>query len=1494
MPTNRNSNSNNYSQAQTVPTDPNESNNSKWREILSKMKENCYKAETSDEIKAMIKEYFRTHNYERAISSQSEFFATSSSCSNTGKGKIGIYRETGEVTIYEVPKEGSIKEIKSYNPIEHTPLYMKFNEDANALLVVGYGTIHIFSDYNNIQNKEVVTFHLDDLKSYADFSEEEEGYRSNFDISGNQEFVVAVSSNNRTMIVCNIKNQKKLKEISFMELDRTYSPEDLIGATPKECYFFSNSSKTAIFFKNGGIQIYDVFGTEVTKYKTIEAPKISGISIVNVNNLFMTKEANFATFRAVTEPSHAYMSRRDDNTRNRVQMRQSRKGGKLVMEATVVEAPKSKNLQPIPEEDEPSEVTRAKQSVNLQSIPRTTMSQSVRKLENQAMYTTTTRKVEPPHEINRGSVYYNDQRVQEPTQGGNNYYSMGNSRRPGLAEQTEIVVIVKVENDKLVLVQAIPDENNFKFVSISMTNDKKHLFLGVKKDEKAQKDLRSYIWQYYWDDKSKLFIQTLVKNLGIFEIKHMMVNETTEELTYIGERKLRVMKYNKQDPDKSQNLTKSLSLSNSENFSFIRVSGNFLTMCVFYLEQDEKRVDVYTRNKNLSYEKKGSFKLNSIITYRENGELIFEYTISEDGTKIGVASGYNTLLMLKKGEIFEERRIDSAKGYILEIEFLEEDSVVLGLLTKQIVIYLYDKQAQKYKLIQTLTGHSDWVSFICVSDDKKMIISSSAFEVKIWEKVKTGLEKALRRGEIDREVELFVNTQTIKTSGEAFIATITGDKDRIFLSSQNETIELIRAFDKTKYLRVDKEDLGGGTLNKISVDDRYFINQTYLEGIIEGDTPVKIMGISDTGLSTSYVFPRFSGYHSIKNTLHEILLFDKNPLHDKPNYILTLDLHPKHELKQNIVLSDIFEEMFSNRDFFIDKGSVEQLISYVSLPDKKITKEEGVDISSIGNNQFAINDLNNLYEIHGKMNLLYIAVMSRIPKVIELVLNVFGYMPFLYEEGFDPIDAAIEVNDGPSLRAISNYFEKEVNQGEFVGYINKERAFKALKCSSENFKKFVMKFIVSDIPDENLIDPIKEYPIEEGKDSFVIRTSSHHYASYLHKRLEERAYKKKKNDVDPIPIEIKTTKVKFNYKVLYPSCREALVALGELSDTMLVEDSQYLVKHIWNMNKKTIVLNTFMAWACYICFILHTVWLENSIYLAVPAIVLSINFLLYTLLMLFAQEDVMDRLLNADTICDLYQYLMIPIITVLQQQNKINDEQISINSWINTVILIGGYRSLHGLKVLDSVRYMIAIIMQAFIDMAGFAIVMIASFLFFGTVGINLMKTKGEMNWKFLNYLLQVNYYYEVSTGGWEAIEGYNYSQYLVWLFSGIFLNMVMMNILIAVINHTIEAYEGVKVLVDVKERLRMLTDMAHFYSYFSCFNFIKRWDVQKRVLICIITKKGEDENEVKERLEEIGQKLSSVEVGMFALNQKLGVNSGSPTTFHPVVTRPGGDVGFY
>jgi len=175
---------------------------------------------------------------------------------------------------------------------------------------------------------------------------------------------------------------------------------------------------------------------------------------------------------------------------------------------------------------------------------------------------------------------------------------------------------------------------------------------------------------------------------------------------------------------------------------------------------------------------------------------------------------------------------------------------------------------------------------------------------------------------------------------------------------------------------------------------------------------------------------------------------------------------------------------------------------------------------------------------------------------------------------------------------------------------------------------------------------------------------------------------------------------------------------------------------------------------------------------------------------------------------------------------------------------------------------MMNILMEVFLSMIGFASVIFCTLILFTLVRINIKKTVGLDLTSMKNFFLTLDYYYNSLYWSWDSIEDTeNYAELLHHYFTGVFLALIMLNILISIATNTYSDFLEKKDLINNREQVTTLLDFSNLGSGIS--NIIKFFTGKKRShstkILCLIVEKDlvEESSPVEKKdLEELENKV--------------------------------------
>ena len=503
-----------------------------------------------------------------------------------------------------------------------------------------------------------------------------------------------------------------------------------------------------------------------------------------------------------------------------------------------------------------------------------------------------------------------------------------------------------------------------------------------------------------------------------------------------------------------------------------------------------------------------------------------------------------------------------------------------------------------------------------------------------------------------------------------------------------------------------------------------------------------------------------------------------------------------------------------------------------------------------------VNRIKDFAKIHGRWNLLLLASLSTSASIVQSVLNRYEYMHFYYQEGFDPIDAAIKIDQMSILNIYAAYFsESQIRRDSFIPYLTLRRLTNSMKTSSQAFKEFVLETAFF-VPKEYKAEFLKEYPLGDNSKFEVFHSNGSTYNVRLNTRIHNKAnMRSKKRSI--FPVRYKIFRYAYSDSIFSDSALQLLQAFHYMSDELKQSDYMYIVRHFWNANYFIICLMAMYNVGTYAVFVLYVVWFDDLKWLGALSICLSSLLLVYELTSIF--KDSQRWLASYYNYLDIYQYVCIPGIVALNLAGVIDKEDAWLNFWVAMTLLLAGFRALGELRVIGAIRYLISMITQTAIDMASFVVIVGIMLFLFSLGHIFVSKSTTNQVLSFRDLGLTLDYYYNVANGDQDQIDGLSFNQLAIHYISGIILAVMMMNLLIAVISLTFDQFQEKKELVDLDEMNTILCDHSIFFSFLKKFFC---WEMDEAgYLHCFVIKVEESEEDLG--MAEIKKKIEGLEGGL-------------------------------
>lgn len=779
---------------------------------------------------------------------------------------------------------------------------------------------------------------------------------------------------------------------------------------------------------------------------------------------------------------------------------------------------------------------------------------------------------------------------------------------------------------------------------------------------------------------------------------------------------------------------------------------------------------------------------------------------------------------IMKGDETMENPIDNT--HIMEInqgKFFDGSKEIITSDQKNLAIWVKNKDTPAKYQIKTMIedkDHNEYFETFFFTKDKKMIITIGKKTIKVWRKQFLGgyvtTQRLNNKAEMRRRPNCFIT-----------------DNHKLIVLADDKYIKVfIQRFNKDEYSFV--QIFNNQNILKIypSLDQKYFMALGQ-----EKQKIVKIWSLNEGSVTLLQKLGSFEGILTVASDLKTLFMIESTKKSIKTKVIkISRPFEVEDSLRNFKNLIRIFEMR--------NKGTVFNSNHLLKLKDK-VSKSR---LNIGGRKAQFTEDI----EVHSKYNLTLLAILSKKPRVLREIIHTFKYKPFFYPNLFNPIDTAVKMNHIDTLNVIKTYFSKNLDL--FSSYLTFDRFVECMKTSNEEFKEFVIEHFMLEATAMNKDTDYGDFPLGD-KEYIVMDCCSEFMEHSLRKSIKEKSYKLRENGASLVKVRYLTTGFPINYSIIYRSSRKILLALDGLSDDMIVGNVKYLIRHFWTENWKVAFFFLCLIWFNFACFSFYTIWYSSRNWIGSIGLISS--------LLLLASESLNMKewarwKWHFYNWIDLYQYISIPTIIIINLAGKLDLTNVYFNLWINFTLFLSGYRAIGELRIFNQVRYMLDMINQVFYDMIGFTVILFFSIFLFSVIGVSAHKVTDDYAQSFenLNLMKSINYYYNVAYGDWDDANNMELPEIINYLTSSIFLALVMLNLLIAVISQTFDDFQEKKELVDLRLINTVLLDYAYAFSYLNKFSWIRKREHEKMKFICVIVKEN-NEVEIQKSLNEMKEKFS-------------------------------------
>lgn len=317
-------------------------------------------------------------------------------------------------------------------------------------------------------------------------------------------------------------------------------------------------------------------------------------------------------------------------------------------------------------------------------------------------------------------------------------------------------------------------------------------------------------------------------------------------------------------------------------------------------------------------------------------------------------------------------------------------------------------------------------------------------------------------------------------------------------------------------------------------------------------------------------------------------------------------------------------------------------------------------------------------------------------------------------------------------------------------------------------------------------------------------------------------------------VEYHVTGFRIDYSLASPFVIKFLKNLETADDLILTGDAKSFVNKLWIENSWFLVTN-FIINAYYIFYFLYMIAFRSEYWLTTTLFYISFAFIIMYEVISCAQN------IKRYFLEDLSNYADLVIIFAIlfynpQLYKDYSPESGDISNTIVTVImLLAGFRFISQLKLILPLRFLIAMITQSFFDMIPFSVIVFICITIFSLVDMqarkSLVEDGGDPSRVLADTITGSNLrdamiaMYSISLGDWQKPKPpYSIVSVTNFVFNTSFFNLLMINLLIAIISLTHNNFQDNRAAISNKQSVKALLEVAYV---FRCFR--KKKKVYKR-----------------------------------------------------------------
>lgn len=299
-----------------------------------------------------------------------------------------------------------------------------------------------------------------------------------------------------------------------------------------------------------------------------------------------------------------------------------------------------------------------------------------------------------------------------------------------------------------------------------------------------------------------------------------------------------------------------------------------------------------------------------------------------------------------------------------------------------------------------------------------------------------------------------------------------------------------------------------------------------------------------------------------------------------------------------------------------------------------------------------------------------------------------------------------------------------------------------------------------------------------------------------------------------VDVEFITSATPLDLRLTSDFATNLIQGLAQCSTEIQMSDFRFIIRKIFLENKYMFWIQSITHWICIVSLVLIIIWGKEEWFFYLQIFVFYTIFICFEIIIMISNPK--------RYISNLYNWIDLPLYLIgllLVLFSLVKDREFLKNTFINFLVMLyfsmAIFRSITMLRVMDSCRYMIEMTVASFKEMRYFLLIMALFILGIGVLRNILNIPDNEFSGSFEEFWRVSDLIYNWGYGNWDNSSEMTWNVYLLYIFTSIFLSLVMMNMLIAIISQTFEQYSGNRSKEDTKQTIQMLSEMNSFIRVF-------------------------------------------------------------------------------